>query len=765
MRALFVLATLDTHMLGHSCAPIDPWNSDGGACNPRDIWVGEESPLRFMASLLSDWPDDIPTVDLDDEGRHLRFIQIVAGYPAIGKGMYPLDWPTHPTSIKALRLSLFLDSLPVPSNYSATPFHSVRSAILYLDSKEYDYGGSPSQNVKGLHSNCLTLLFRSIRLNDLSKENDEFSELTADEAVFLNNLHSSDNDRAGRWITGWDEDINIKRGRKEPFDSNNMHTFKFSKIQKWMEKWTEPPDENEDGLEEWYPLMDDVRQNLLSGASVLLESLFAQLRRHILTDYRPGSIITDGGGRITFYAKKGKVDVEEELKRFVEGSFIISRDKYHPYNHIITQSLEKFGSNDKICTKCPKEPPKKTKRLPQQDVNLEDREPLKECPHGTQFPQWEWRKINDIWTPRGDAYQRFLNNDDFPKRFFPPISYKHYDETKPPLDDYPLYEGCPMCNPSHSIEKKESTPFKIPGVCFPHALTFEIGKSYKRRDFSIRKKGKYNPEGAQVHSCAVIDLNALGHLFTSPLSDAVMGELHQFEINEVGVNKEKLMRVLRNEENIYWLNENMDFEKESDEVFRKSLNKYSSRIRDRLVIFKSRKSFQFNAKWWISISKTLEAEPQTYLGEIGAWVAAGDDLLLVRRGEKSESNETLKKILKQFDVQLQEQFPKSIPTVSFCAGLEYRKEGGAELTIFQTIQKSKNYENICKDNWKTRARDSGRSELYTTYFGSEEKKKPFDESFLWEEGGSPIEVLDTGNERPPVESSMICEAPRGNENE
>jgi len=749
-------------MLGHLRGSIDPWHSKGEPCDPEGIWVEKEGPLLFMASLLSDWPDDVPTVDLDDEGRHLRFIQIVAGYPAIGKGMYPLDWPTHPTSIKALRLSLFLDSLPVPSNYSATPFHSVRSAILYLDSKVHGYGSlSSPEGINHLHSNCLTLLFRSIRA--ASKENDEFSELTADEAVFLNNLHSSDNDRDGRWITGWDEAINIKRDRKEPFDSNNMHTFKLSKIQKWMEKWTSPPNENE--LEEWHPLRDGVRQNLLSGASVLLESLFAQLRRHILTNYRPGSIITDGGGRITFYAKKDKADVEGKLKDFVEGSFIIDRDKYHPYNHIITQSLEKFGSGE-ICTKCPEEVPLKTNEQQQQDVDLEDGESLKECSHGTQFPQWEWRKINRGWVPRSGAYQRFLKNDVFPKRFFPPISYKHYDETKPPLVDYPLYEGCPMCKPSHPIEKRESNPFKIPGVCFPHALTFEIGKSYKRRDFSIRTKGKYNPEGAQVHSCAAIDINALGHLFTSPLSDAVIDELHKFEINErVGINKEKLMRVLRNKESIYWLNENIDFEKESDEEFRKALNKYSSLIRDRLVIFKSRKSFQFNAKWWISISKTLEAEPQTYLGEIGAWVAAGDDLLLVRRGEKSESNETLKEILKQLDVQLQEQFPKSIPSVSFCAGLEYREVGATELTIFQIIQKSKNYENICKDNWKTRARDSGRGELYTTYFGSEEKKKPFDESFLWKEDGSPIEVLDTGNERSPVESSMICVAPRGNKNE
>jgi hypothetical protein len=763
MRALFVLGTLDTHMLGQSCAPIDPWNSDGGACNPRDIWVGEESPLRFMASLLSNWPSDTPTVDLNDEERHLRFIQIVAGYPEIGRGMYPLDWPTHPTSIKALRLSLFLDSLPVPSDYSATPFHSVRSAILYLDSKEYDYGGSPSQQVKGLHSNCLTLLFRSIRLNGGSEENDDFSELTADEAVFLNNLHSCDNDRVRRWWPtedSWGKKINVERNRKKSFDSNNMHVFKLSKIQTWIEKWTNPH-----GLEGGYPLSDAVRQNILAGTSVLLESLFAQLRRYILTTYRPGSIVTDGGGRITFYAKKDKLKIEEDLKEFVQESFT-SLAIYHPYNHIITQSLEKFGSG-KICTKCPEIAPPKTNRQQQQDVDLEDGRPLKECSHGTRFPQWEWKETNGRWTPKKGAYQRFLKNEVFPKRFFPPISYAHYDGNPPPLDEAPLYKGCPMCDTSILIEKGPvNSPFKIPGVCFPHALTFEIGKSYKRRDFSVRKKGKYNPEGAQVHSCAAIDINALGHLFTSPLQDNVKSELHEFVGVREDIDEEELMRVLGEKENIYWLSENIDFEDIDDDALRDSLKKYSSQIRDRLVIFKSRKSFQFNAKWWISISKTLESEPQTYLGEIGAWVAAGDDLLLVRRGEKSESNETLKKLLKELDVQLQKQFPKSKPTVSFCAGIEYRKVGTLEITIFQTIQKSKNYENICKDNWKTRARENNKSEYYTSFVLGKKIEKKFTESFLWEKDSPEIKIsVIVDNERDPVESSMICEANRANKSE
>ena len=181
MRALFVLVTLDTHMLGHLRGSIDPWHSKGGMCKPTWDTSDEElgHPLEFMARLLRDWPTGAPTVDLLPEERHLRFIQIVAGYPEIGRGMYPLDWPTHPMSVKAFRLSLFLDSLQVPNEHiegaSSIKAHSVRSAILALDAHAYDQIQNLSEieyQIKRVQNECFTLLFRSLRVWSGDTEDD-----------------------------------------------------------------------------------------------------------------------------------------------------------------------------------------------------------------------------------------------------------------------------------------------------------------------------------------------------------------------------------------------------------------------------------------------------------------------------------------------------------------------------------------------------------------------------------------------------------------
>ena len=159
-------------MIAQPTGSLDPWCKDVSECKPE--WdaekMGHEHPLEFMAELLQQWPTGAPTVDLEDEERHLRFIQIVAGYPEIGRGMYPLDWPTHPMSVKALQLSLFLDSLAVPQELIQNPSikaHSVRSAILALDARKYEYGKKVRLKItqlQSLHSECLTLLFKVIRV-------------------------------------------------------------------------------------------------------------------------------------------------------------------------------------------------------------------------------------------------------------------------------------------------------------------------------------------------------------------------------------------------------------------------------------------------------------------------------------------------------------------------------------------------------------------------------------------------------------------------
>ena len=93
-------------------AAIDPW-SDGKLCHPEEHWTDtEESPLVYISKIILNWPDSTPTVDLKPREKIERLVSTILGYPKISRGMYPLDWPTHPESVKALNLSLFLDSIP-----------------------------------------------------------------------------------------------------------------------------------------------------------------------------------------------------------------------------------------------------------------------------------------------------------------------------------------------------------------------------------------------------------------------------------------------------------------------------------------------------------------------------------------------------------------------------------------------------------------------------------------------------------------------------
>ena len=266
--------------------------------------------------------------DLEAEERHLRFIQIVAGYPEIGRGMYPLDWPTHPMSVKALQLSLFLDSLAVPEELIQNPSikaHSVRSAILALDARKYEYGKkgeldekgkSDKKQLKALHKTCLTLLFKAIRVyvnreSNIDEIADENNEKSAShyEHLFLNNLHSSVKMRRENW---WFDSNSEKQLKDLPICDEQVnreqhtHQIKLGSIQKWIQEWSTENSKN-------YPYEENTRHNLLIGASVMLECLFARIRQHIITEYRPGCVIIDGGGRIEFLTKNG--DVESEMKR------------------------------------------------------------------------------------------------------------------------------------------------------------------------------------------------------------------------------------------------------------------------------------------------------------------------------------------------------------------------------------------------------------------------------------------------------------------
>lgn len=735
-------------MTAQPTGSLDPWCKDGSECKPE--WdsekIGHEHPLEFMAELLQQWPTGAPTVDLEDDERHLRFIQIVAGYPEIGRGMYPLDWPTHPMSVKALQLSLFLDSLPVPEELIEIPSikaHSVRSAILALDARKYEYGKKGKlveRQLELLHGECLTLLFKVIRVyvnRESNIDENEYKSASHYEHLFLNNLHSSQKKRREKWWFDSNSKKNIKLdllAESEPVNrEQHTHQIKLGSIQNWIQEWSTENSKN-------YPYVENTRHNLLIGASVMLECLFAKIRQHIITEYRPGCVIIDGGGRIEFLTKNG--DVESEMKRIIENSFLLSKNP-HPFQDIIEQTLREYGDG----------------RI-----------------YKPQFPSNEWYTDTNSPGPKQAAYKRFIG-DKRAIEFFPTIKYNGED----------LYEEteknqfvCTLCSnedgsPESISKSVKRSQFKIQEVCFLHALMFRIGEAQQRRDSSIRRKGKSIPKSVGIHSCVFLDLNALGSMFGTPISktpkimekilnfhhqskkDGISQEhlqvLEQRRQNKIGMQKKVRQMLQKNS-----LSTQSILDEENDEKFKL----YKLETQEQLGIFKARKSFRFNSKWWSSISQIVDTDSK-HFGEIGAWVAAGDDLLLVRRGVIGEDDETLQQQLKELDNLLKTEFPNSAIKFSFCAGLTKRRSSNVEgqnwENIPDMIQRARKKEKQAKNYWKTRADKSDRDDLISEYdsiSGSIKRKKGWILMSEWVPGNGPVySIPSVRNGVPTEEESMI----------
>ena len=82
--------------------------------------------MVLIREFILNWPYE-EISKLDDLTRHNRLVQIIAGYPEIDVGRYPLDWPLSNKAAKALRLTLYLDSISSPDKDNPT---SLRSALL-----------------------------------------------------------------------------------------------------------------------------------------------------------------------------------------------------------------------------------------------------------------------------------------------------------------------------------------------------------------------------------------------------------------------------------------------------------------------------------------------------------------------------------------------------------------------------------------------------------------------------------------------------------
>ena len=90
-------------------------------------------------------------------------------------------------------------------------------------------------------------------------------------------------------------------GSNNEYSKNNNrnnfteHTFRLSKIHKWITKWSDTK-----------IIHPNAWSNLFIGTSAFLESIVAKMRSKILDEKRPGSIIVDGGRKITYLSTKSR---------------------------------------------------------------------------------------------------------------------------------------------------------------------------------------------------------------------------------------------------------------------------------------------------------------------------------------------------------------------------------------------------------------------------------------------------------------------------
>jgi hypothetical protein len=455
-------------------AATDPW-SDGKLCTPEDHWNLEKDgcPLVCISELLLNWPGSTPTIDLSNERKIERLVAIILGYPKISRGMYPLDWPTHPESLKAMRLSLFLDSI----NCARFPGQSLRTSIsithryyksLLPQIKENDEEKKQIREISKWCRRIISMIFDSIR-GYKQKEPSSEKNLGLSEMRVLSALHSSSGEMREEWAVGKPTYKKIHRGGNNldmAYILSNLslstHSFKVTKIQTWIDTLTRINFEGE------YPVRPSLRHNILAGCSTIIDSIFAKLRDVIVTKYGASSVIIDGGGRIAFVSDEPKNEIEESIKENLYRTLLISKDYIHPFNNIIESTTLEEGI---------------LKQYDEKGADL-------------------FNKLVGVAAC---------------KELFPPISCNidKHDEK------YEFYQdsNCVLCNPEiYMKDNKLANQTKDwDNTCFPHKLIYNIGRSAKRRDTSWRSVGStsnFDPEEmVKINSIAVFDLNSLGFMF------------------------------------------------------------------------------------------------------------------------------------------------------------------------------------------------------------------------------------------------------------
>jgi len=711
---------------------INPWNLSGERHNKPE-WNHDkyQTPFAAISSFLELWPGDEQTSECDISERHLRLIETVAGYPEILVGRRPLDMPLHPRSKLAFELSNFLDRIQSPNCNSE--WHSLRSFLLHADLKMFaDNANSEEEH----HHKFLHVLLKTIRDNSEFGLHEDFADtLHPDEHRLLTTLHSKSKDRVDAfWPLGDLGGINFNKKLNRNIDllindgdsglSNNPnyieHTFRLSKIHTWITKWSST---------EMFHL--NTSHHFPIGASAFLESVIAKMRSNILDEKRPGSIIVDGGGKITYISKNRKEDEKKWMETQLRNILMIdksidARKKTHPFQKVIEKNIIQYGHMV--------EDERKNHLRSAGSHNIQELFKTIADPKNPDGPR--------IPVPQRTLYEEYIGPDVI-KYFFPPISVNHKDE-----DDNPEWlfeesiktlegekqnlpwqlEKCLVCtNPEefslmcekcekltqHRIESGKqicidctktknafTNPLKIINqsgfVCQFHLLVYEIGKRtiIRQTSFMTNSGNEINSKkDSKIQWIIVFDGNSIGKIFTEALK--------KWEEPSLQPNEEEGMQIWRKyQSEIVDINkpwntcETLISELNSieEEVLREKVKSKLVNRRLQALIRKQRRSFSFNAGWWVSIASSIAHSGKA----ITPWIVAGDDTVLASH---SENEQDIRALLASFQKELQNQFldvEGGYVPISFAGAVCKR----GKLTIKECYDRAVELEKTAADAWK-----------------------------------------------------------------
>ncbi len=666
---------------------IDPWNPEKDSDEHPD-WDHEdyETPFHLMADLLINWPGSTPTSELPEEMRHLRLVEVVAGYPEVSVGRRPLDFPFSERSSNALQLSLFLDEIKCNK---ISKWHSLRTYLLHWDLVEHCQPQklssqpqklSTKKQVQFLH--CLINTIRTKSYHRGKKYSPD--RLDSGEVKFLTALHSMHITRREKFWPAIGEGNNIEFKKKfedkKPLRINTNaeysyveHEFKLDKIQTKIRKWA-----NDNG---W--LNENTRHNLRVGYSTVLESLFAKIRSQILKEKRPGSICVDGGGRITYLSHKSEEEENKWVHEKLLNSMLFGQVHPHPYAFVITNEIERYG-------KCTKE-------------NINTLLLYREYISSDSF--WKLNPEGGLNAKSG-LYKELLGKEKI-GHFYPKLVVGH-DEygdpiTMPNKTEKPWeMEQCYFCSiPKPEVQVPMTTPLdmirKDKFVCQFHFLIYEIGRMAIIRQSSQELKPTSLNESGKISDIIIFDGNAIGKLFTPAQQSREIPDQGDVDMNELlkKISDEELgnlhnLRVEWSE----WMHPAEDGS-EGDEDLTDENKKQKSQINDILhglryqnIIQRQRKSFAFNAMWWTSLRESI-----TENGVLTPWIAAGDDIVLVNQSNGNQS--AVRDGLEHIHRNLSKRFQNTSP-VTFAGGWAQRKDG----SIHAAYEKAHHLEQRASHCWK-----------------------------------------------------------------